>query len=177
MLANDWVPVAILLDGATDDDDEQHSQEEGEQNTQNDLLISGQQPVHYRERERRQRWQHYTKTTQTGLYRIYGLDFLIKRNTEMNINTCSSDMLWVLRVCVLAIDVSGSEPKPDKYGTVQCQHYIIIKHVTHKNVEVVLCVCVCGALTHRPFLASEVHCRNYQCCSPLHSHRSLRSHT
>lgn len=38
---------AILLDWATDDDDEQHSQEEGQQHSQNDLLFSGQKAVHY----------------------------------------------------------------------------------------------------------------------------------
>lgn len=32
--------VAILLDWATYDDDEQHSQEEREQNSKNDLLFS-----------------------------------------------------------------------------------------------------------------------------------------
>lgn len=43
------MPVAILPDGDTDDDDEQQSQDKGEHNTQNDLLNSGQQPVHYKE--------------------------------------------------------------------------------------------------------------------------------
>lgn len=42
MFANNWKPAAILLDRATDDNDEQHSQGDGEQNTQNDLLFSGQ---------------------------------------------------------------------------------------------------------------------------------------
>lgn len=32
---------AILPDGATDNDDEQHGQEEGQQHSQNDLLFSG----------------------------------------------------------------------------------------------------------------------------------------
>lgn len=45
----------------------------------------------------------------------------------MNINTCSFDMVRVVRVCVLAIDVSGSELKPGKYEiTVQCHPYLII---------------------------------------------------
>lgn len=46
MLANELMPVAVLPDWGTDDDDEQHSQEEGKQNTQDDLLFSGQQPIH-----------------------------------------------------------------------------------------------------------------------------------
>ena len=33
------------LDRGTDDDDEQHSEEEGEEHAQNDLFISGQHPV------------------------------------------------------------------------------------------------------------------------------------
>ncbi|TNN80012.1 hypothetical protein EYF80_009661 [Liparis tanakae] len=39
------VSSAIVPDGATDDDDEQHRQKEGEQNPQNNLLFSGRPPA------------------------------------------------------------------------------------------------------------------------------------
>ena len=45
------------------------------------------------------------------------------------------------------------------------------KMYTYNNFKL-LC-----ALTRRPCWASEVHCRNYRCCSPSYSHHSLRSRT
>ena len=42
----------LLPDGGVDDEDEEHSQEEGEEDAQNDLFVAGQQPIHcVRERE------------------------------------------------------------------------------------------------------------------------------
>lgn len=42
--------VANILDRAADDEDEEHGQEEGKQNSQNDLLLPGQQAVNWRQR-------------------------------------------------------------------------------------------------------------------------------
>lgn len=54
-------------------------------------------------------------------------------------------MLRVLRVCVLAIDVRGSELKPGKQ-----QPCVITISLENMYIQQFLsCVCVCGALTHR----------------------------
>lgn len=52
----------------------------------------------------------------------------IETSKEISMNTCSFDMIGVLRVCVLTIDIRGSELEPVKYGAVQSQ-FNIIKHV------------------------------------------------
>lgn len=60
------------------------------------------------ERGRGDRLDNVTQKHNNRLYRF----LLSLINTGMNARTCSFDMLRVLRVCGLAVDVSGSELKP-----------------------------------------------------------------